>query len=361
MKIIRRIGGTILWGASAAISIIFFYQIAHNSIQEQILAGLLAVGFEIAKITLWQSGGFKRVISIPFILLSLFASMLAALGVVDSYRTEIATSKIESSIEFESAEFRKAQLQSQIQILTARLQDMPRDWPTRATQLSSEISALRLELAKVDTAHFSRGDSELSAQVFVSDVFDVAANYLDIPIEMLLMASLLLIAILTEVGAIALFEENEIRTKSSEAPESGGPDRLGPESPELILSGDRGDQSSDQGVSGKQATKFTRPEDATPESSERIISSGLKSQIPLHLRIELYMQFLNALCSNGAANPGDRIFSRDDAARISGVTSHKAKGIINRLSQAGILYKDGRFYHLKITKEQAIRKIQRAK
>jgi hypothetical protein len=311
MKIISRIGGSLLWGASAVISIFFFYRIANNSIQEEILAGLLAVGFEIAKIALWQRGGFKRVISVPFILLSLFASMLAVLGAVDTYRAEITAAENESSIEYESADFQRSQLQSQIQILTARLEDMPRDWPTRATQLSSEISALRLELAKVDTEQFSRDDNELSAQVFVSDVFGVAANYLDIPIEMLLMASLLLIAILTEVGAIALLEENEIRTKSSEAPESGGPDHLGPESPELILSGDRGAQSSDQGVSGKQATEFTRPEDATPESTERIISSGFKSQIPLHLRIELYMQFLNALCSNGAANMNRPGFTGD--------------------------------------------------
>jgi hypothetical protein len=328
LRIISKIGGVLLWGASAAISIFFFYRIANNSIQEEILAGILAVGFEIAKIALWQQGGFRRALSIPFILLSLFASMLAVLGVVDSYRNEIATTRIETSLHYESIDFRRAQLQSQIRILTNRLEEMPRDWPTRAGQISTEISELRLELANLEVAILSDKDRQVSKEASVSDVFYVAATYINIPVESLLLVSLLLIAVLTEIGAIALFD-GVISTKSeNNTGKSGGSDASESESPDPIFSGETGAQEMAKiasGESGSQSPEHTSSAEATPKATERIIADGTNPQISLHVRIELHIKFLNALTSNGATKPGDRIISRDEAARKSGVSSHKAK------------------------------------
>jgi hypothetical protein len=364
LRIISKIGGVLLWGASAAISIFFFYRIANNSIQEEILAGILAVGFEIAKIALWQQGGFRRALSIPFILLSLFASMLAVLGVVDSYRNEIATTRIETSLHYESIDFRRTQLQSQIRILTNRLEEMPRDWPTRAGQISTEISELRLELANLEVAILSDKDRQVSKEASVSDVFYVAATYINIPVESLLLVSLLLIAVLTEIGAIALFD-GVISTKSeNNTGKSGGSDASESESPDPIFSGETGAQEMAKiasGESGSQSPEHTSSAEATPKATERIIADGTNPQISLHVRIELHIKFLNALTSNGATKPGDRIISRDEAARKSGVSSHKAKKMIDRLSRAGILYQEGRLNYLGIEKDQAIRIIQRAR
>jgi hypothetical protein len=299
-RIAEIIGGWTLWSVSAALSIILFLSLAGEIISQQIIMAILAGGFEIAKITLWRRGGLNRLLSLLFIFLSLTASFFGSLQIIEQYRNKSLQEAQMIADRAESSQFVKTQLTNQITTLSARLSEMPGDWPTRASQISHEINQLRQELIDLQTS--STISEQPAEEKTEGSIFIFAAEISGIPEQRIVAFLLILIAILTEAGAVTLLSGND----SVEAEEKIG-----------------------SGTSGAQEI-FSFP------------------------RQEIQAYFA-ALTSNGAQIPSDRVLPRDSAAEIAGISSHQAKKIISALHQSGVIRQRGRLYFLAISKIDAMR------
>jgi hypothetical protein len=140
-----------------------------------------------------------------------------------------------------------------------------------------------------------------------SDIFTLLSDFIHVDQDLLTFAVLFWIAILIEVGAIALLGEKTVKAASN-----------------LLPSGDG------------------------------------KSQAPEHRVRQELSDLFQALTTNGATEPGDRVIPRDEAARKIGMTSHRAKQLLEKLCTAGIIKQDGRLFFLAVQKPHGAQQIQKA-
>lgn len=196
--------GGLLWGLSAALSVVLFLSFSAGEVSRMILLGLLALGFEGAKILTWRQGGSARLLAWLLVGLSVLASFGSALQTVRLLDRVQAPGQLQEAQQAED----RALLDRRIADLENRLQALPEDYLTWYRNLGQDLDRLRQERRSLTL------EAETPDLAFSPTLFEELAWFSGWPRQVLELTLLMVLAVALEWGALLL--TSSVR----EAPES---------------------------------------------------------------------------------------------------------------------------------------------
>jgi hypothetical protein len=332
-KLLRAITAWTLWGASAALSLGLFVNLAGGTLAGLVIASCLALSFEGAKILLWQRGGLWRVVAGGFLALSLLASLGASLKIIEDARGWNQAATLEATRKdgrYQREAQALADIDSQVAILSTKLAELPADWVTSAARLSSEIRDLRTQ-REAQARHLDRLETEatFNAQLNAASMFDRLAGLFGIKIEQFLLGLLLAVSALIEVGAISLATQAKRPRGLAQALQAQpiGESKPAPKQAAPVV-GDTYEYAQ-----------------AKPTGEQKTSRGGNRLSLDVWLG-----EF-----ARGAH--GKQLSARDKVAQALGQTSHQGKLALKELQARGIVRINGRHTELAVPLEEARRRL----
>lgn len=201
---LRAVFSIVLWLLSSALTAHLFLVIAGDDLGKRIVLLALAFSLDGTKILTWRMGGKAKVLSVALIVLSVIASLGAALETVEAYRLrgnpseQVITRELELAKDLES-------IQAQIDVMVIRLEALPLDYVSAAKQSSHDIAALRVQKEALQLKSVEMQEAELRKS---RTMFDLLADSLGIKVEKLLLFLLLFMALCLEISALVLAQAN---------------------------------------------------------------------------------------------------------------------------------------------------------
>lgn len=196
-SLLRLGAGTILWAISGILTGALFINFARSDPVKQSVLLCLAIGLEGAKLLTWRMGGRYRILAIALIALSVFASLGAALETVEATRTSSNTAKIVPTAPDTT------DIDQHIKILLARLEALPPDYRSAANDINQEIGILR-EQRSTSIAQWNQTSVIQQKKAAPRTMFDMIAQALGLPVDGVMLVTLLFMAACLEVSALVL-------------------------------------------------------------------------------------------------------------------------------------------------------------
>ena len=198
--------GLLLWSISTVLTIRLFLSLAGDDGTSKIIMIALAVGLEGAKILTWRMGTGYRIVAISLIILSILASFGAALNVAeknDAAYTAISDAEAIQKSKAETANRYIASIDSQIDVLTKRLNDLPSNFITAANNINSEIDSLRVKRSEAIKLSQAVRNETLSKDDQES-IFSLISKISKIPGSWIKLVLLMFLAVILEISIIVL-------------------------------------------------------------------------------------------------------------------------------------------------------------
>jgi hypothetical protein len=204
--------GILLWGVSALLSLHLFLSFSDKSLFQTLLLGATALGLEATKILTWRNPR-TRVFAIVLILLSITASLGAALEVIDSSKGIIQTSNIQQDPVYQTRKADLASLDSEISTLVTRLGVLPPDYTTAASKITATVTERRASRMAIQES--LTGLSERYSTSQLNTMFVLLGRFLHKAPEVIMFIILLVMAGSLEAGGILLLAPVLIRQKQA--------------------------------------------------------------------------------------------------------------------------------------------------
>lgn len=204
LKVSDLVVSTTLFGVSAVLTLLLFYENAGDALVYKVLFSLLAIAFDATKVIMWLRGVRERnvlfvVIAVALVGVSLVATSGSSLMIISK------DDKSNALIDDASNDVRTSLLNAEAEVTAwqARLAEVPADFTTQLKLVSAQLDkakadrdALRMELAKARDAQVVVSSSSAS-------MFELMASKLDIDARDMKLYFLLVVAVLLEASALA--------------------------------------------------------------------------------------------------------------------------------------------------------------
>lgn len=200
--------GGILWTVSALLSLHLFLSVSDKSLFQTLLLGATAIGLEATKILTWRNPR-TRVFAVVLILLSITASLGAALEVIDSSKVIIQTSNIQQDPVYQTRKADLASLDSEISTLVTRLGVLPPDYTTAASKITATITERRASRMAIQDSLTGLSERYTTSQL--NSMFILLGRFLHKTPESIMLIILLVMAGSLEAGGILLLAPVQIR------------------------------------------------------------------------------------------------------------------------------------------------------
>lgn len=190
----RWVVGSLLWALSTVLSVVLFLSFSAGEVPRMVILGLLALGFEGAKILTWRQGGSARLLAWVLIGLSVLASFGSALQTVRLMDRLQSPIRLQDTAQAEN----QALLDRQITDLETRIQALPPDYLTWHRTMTADLNRLRHErLSLAETA-------PIQETATTPTIFEELAWFTTWPRQTLELVLLLILALALEWGALLL-------------------------------------------------------------------------------------------------------------------------------------------------------------